>query len=90
MEVYFMEHREREVPMTLLDTQKEKWYQVKEIREKENVQRRLEALGILVGTRVQVLNQKRSGSTIIRVRGTRWALGRTIAAGIEVEDCEHE
>lgn len=71
--------------MTLLDTQKGKWYQVRDIEEKENVQRRLEALGILTGTRVLVLNQKKSGSTIIRVRGTRWALGRDIAGGIVVE-----
>lgn len=76
--------------MTLLDTQKGKWYQVKRIIEKENVQRRLEALGILEGTRVQVLNQKKSGSTIIRVRGTRWALGRDIAGGIEVEGYGNE
>ena len=45
--------------MTLLDTQKGKWYQVKRIIEREKVQRRLEALGILEGTRVQVLNQKK-------------------------------
>lgn len=72
--------------MTLLDTQKGNWYRVKNIIEKENVQRRLEALGILEGTRVQILNRKKSGSIIIRVRGTRWALGRDIAEGIEVED----
>ncbi len=76
--------------MTLLDAEKEKWYQVRQIREKEPVQRRLEALGILEGTRVQVLNRKRSGATIIRVRGTRWAVGKSIAGGILVEGCEHE
>lgn len=71
--------------MTLLETQKGESYRVKNIMEQENVQRRLEALGILEGTRIQVLNQKKSGSTIIRVRGTRWAMGRDIAGGIEVE-----
>lgn len=49
--------------MTLLETKTAQWYQVEEIHEWENVQRRLEALGILEGTRVQVLNQKRNGST---------------------------
>ena len=68
--------------MTLLETKTTQWYQVEEIHEWENVQRRLEALGILEGTRVQVLN----GSTIIRVRGTRWALGKEIAGGIEVKE----
>lgn len=76
--------------MNLLDTEKGCWYRVLDIAEKENVQRRLEALGILSGTRVQILNQKKNGSTIIRVRGTRWALGRDIAGGILVEDCENE
>ena len=72
--------------MTLLETKTTQWYQVEEIHEWENVQRRLEALGILEGTRVQVLNQKRNGSTIIRVRGTRWALGKEIAGEIEVKE----
>lgn len=75
--------------MTLLETQKGDWYKVRDIVEKVNVQRRLEALGILSGTRVQVLNRKKNGSTIIRVRGTRWAIGREIAGGIEVEECEN-
>ena len=76
--------------MTLLDTQKGKWYHVKKILEQEKIQRRLEALGILEGTRIQILNQKKCGSTIIRVRGTRWAVGRDIAKGIEVEGCQNE
>lgn len=76
--------------MTLLDTHKGKWYHVNRITEDEKVQRRLEALGILEGTKIQVLNQKKNGSTIIRVRGTRWALGHDIADGIEVEGYENE
>ena len=43
--------------MTLLETKTTQWYQVEEIHEWENVQRRLEALGILEGTRVQVLKR---------------------------------
>lgn len=71
--------------MTLLETKKGNLYQVVNIQEEEQIQRRLEALGILEGTRIEVMNQKKSGSTIIKVRGTRWALGSKIAAGIEVE-----
>lgn len=71
--------------MTVLDAQSGQWYRVKNIHAKANVQRRLEALGILEGTRIQILNQKKSGATIIRVRGTRWAVGKEIAGGIEVE-----
>ena len=72
--------------MTLLETKTGEWYCVKGISEAENVQRRLEALGILEGTRIEVLNRKNTGATIIRVRGTRWALGKEIALGIEGEE----
>lgn len=72
--------------MTLLETKKGESYKVLDVHEEENVARRLEALGILEGTRIEVLNQKKAGATIIKVRGTRWALGEDIAKGIEVED----
>ena len=60
-------------------------YRITSVQEQEKIQRRLEALGILEGTKVVVLNRKRNGSTIIKVRGSRWALGNEIAEGIEVE-----
>ena len=61
-----------------------------DVREEEKISRRLEALGILEGTRVRVLNRKRNGATNIRVRGSRWALGNDIAQGIEVEELTDE
>ena len=61
-------------------------YRITSVLEQEKIQRRLEALGILEGTKVVVLNRKHNGSTIIKVRGTRWALGNEIAEGIEVEE----
>ena len=61
-------------------------YLITRVQEQEKIQRRLEALGILEGTKVVVLNRKRNGSTIIKVRGSRWALGNEIAEGIEVEE----
>lgn len=45
--------------------------------------RRLEALGLTLGTRVLVLGKKR-GALIVKVRGTRFAVGRGIAGRIEV------
>ncbi len=60
------------------------------VQEEERLLRRLEALGILEGTRVHVLNRKRNGATIIKVRGSRWALGNDIAQGIEVEETKDE
>lgn len=76
--------------MTLLETKTGNIYQVQIIRQEEKVLRRLEALGILEGTKVEVLNRKNTGATIIKVRGTRWALGEDIARGIEVEGYGHE
>ena len=45
---------------------------------------RLVALGLTAGTQVTVLNNKRSGSVIFNVRGTRLAVGRRIAERIVV------
>ena len=61
-------------------------YRITSVQEQEKIQRRLEALGLLEGPKVVVLNRKRNGSTIIKVRGSRWALGNEIAEGIEVEE----
>ena len=49
-------------------------------------EKRLEALGMTKGTPVEVLNRKRSGTMIVRVRGTRFALGRGITGKIEVAE----
>ena len=76
--------------MKLNETPIEKDFRVADVREEEKILRRLEALGILEGTRVRVLNRKRNGATIIKVRGSRWALGNDIAQGIEVEKLTDE
>ncbi|MCH3968660.1 MAG: ferrous iron transport protein A [Atopobiaceae bacterium] len=46
---------------------------------------RLEALGMTPGTTVEVLNNKSRGTIIIRLRETRFALGRGVSSGIHVE-----
>ena len=46
--------------------------------------RRLEALGMTDNTPVSVLNRKGRGILIIRLRGTRFALGYNITKNIEV------
>ncbi len=49
--------------------------------------RRLEALGVNCrSTPLLVMNKKNSGTMIIKVRGTRLALGRRITGGIEVKE----
>ena len=41
-------------------------------------------MGINSGTKLRLMNRKRNGTVIIKVRGTRWAIGRDIAGGILV------
>ena len=48
------------------------------------VEHRLEALGMTIGTRVAVLGRKDKGTLILKVRGTRFAMGRGITQKIEV------
>lgn len=66
-------------------------YIVQSVVVDEKVNRRLEALGVNEMTPVTILNKKGSGTLIIKVRGTRLALGRKIAEGIEVKEAvDHE
>ncbi len=60
-------------------------YAVREISLALPVKRRLEILGMTMNTVVKVMNTKKSGSKIIKVRGTRFALGAEFAESILVE-----
>ena len=59
-------------------------YKVSDIELPTNMEKRLEALGMTRGTSVAVLNSKSQGVLIIKVRGTRFALGRNITKNILV------
>ncbi len=63
-----------------------KSYAIREISLELPVKRRLEILGMTQGTVIAVVNSKRSGSKIIRVRGTRFAIGRDFVEKIQVEE----
>ena len=66
-------------------------YKVQDIKLPVNIEKRLEALGMTRGTPVTVLNSKGHGILIVKIRGTRFALGRNITkklyAGIDLIDC---
>lgn len=49
-----------------------------------HMEKRLQALGMTSGTKVIVLNNKSGGTLIIKVRGTRFAIGKGISKNIEV------
>ncbi len=72
--------------MTLFEAKKETTYVVKGLYVEEAVTRRLQALGLNDGTCLTVLNRKKKGAIIIKVRGTRLALGKHISSGIEVNE----
>lgn len=59
-------------------------YKVKEIKLPINIEKRLEALGMTQGTPIEVLNSKGHGILIVKIRGTRFALGRNITKNILV------
>lgn len=59
-------------------------YKVEDIDLPVNIENRLEALGMTRGTSIAALNSKSRGVLIVKVRGTRFALGRNITKNILV------
>lgn len=74
--------------MKLLEGEIGKKYIVRSVVVEGAITRRLEALGVNENTQIAVLNKKQSGTMIIKVRGTRLALGKRITGGIEVEEAD--
>ena len=72
--------------ITLWNAEKDKSYTVESILLENLIARRLEALGINEGTVIKVLTKKKSGAMVVKVRGTRLALGKAITSVIEVRE----
>ncbi|MBE5961205.1 MAG: ferrous iron transport protein A [Lachnospiraceae bacterium] len=72
--------------MTLRDGKKGHRYSVCSMELEQSTKMRLQALGLTDGTKIEVLNSKKSGSVIFNVRGTRLAIGKDIAECIEVAE----
>ncbi len=72
--------------MYLKDAQIGRTYVVQKIDLPFQLERRLEALGMTNQTPVSVLNRKGKGILIIKLRGTRFALGYNITQNIEVKE----
>ena len=72
--------------MTLKEGQIGQHYIVKELKLEQAISRRLEALGLIGGTRIQLLNQNKDGAVVFKVRGTRLAIGNKIAEAIHIEE----
>ena len=68
--------------MQLKDAQIGKTYIIQDMKLPFQMERRLEALGMTKGTPVSVQNRNGKGILIIKLRGTRFALGYNITKNI--------
>ena len=64
--------------MNVSQAQKGRTYLVKKVNLEGNIERRLEMLGMTDQVKLMVLNKKNQGAVIIKVRGTRFAIGKEI------------
>ena len=72
--------------MTLYEAKKGGSYCIESLYVEPSITRRLQALGLNDGTIVYILNRKKRGALIVRVRGTRLALGKHISSSIEIRE----
>ena len=68
--------------MTLYTAQQGKKYLVKKLDMEEKTQIRLESLGLTENSMIELISSVRGGASIVKIRGTRFALGREICEGI--------
>ena len=72
--------------MFLNDAQTGKTYRVEDFHLPLLLERRLEALGMTRATPVRVINRKGKGILIVKVRGSRFALGENITRNIAARE----
>lgn len=72
--------------MRLKEGQNSGGYIVEKIDIEQNLERRLEALGLTEGSYIEVLNNDKKGAMTVRFRGTRFAIGKRIADHIIVRE----
>lgn len=59
-------------------------YIIEEIKTDDTTKTRLQVLGILKGTKIEILNKRVNGSIIIKVRGTRLGIDKEISKSIKI------
>ena len=72
--------------MTLNNAKVGTSYTVENIDLKIDIKRHLEAIGMILNTTIEVLNKKRNGAVIFKVRGTRLAVGKNISQNITIKE----
>lgn len=64
-------------------------YQVLSVNiEETELEKRLQALGLTVGSLITVLNNDKKGSMTVKFRGTRFAIGKKIADHIQISEVQ--
>ena len=77
--------------MQLYEGEIGKTYIVEDMHMPLETERRMETLGMTRKTSVTVMNKKRRGAMVIKLRGTRFALGQEILKHIQVKEAgSHE
>ena len=64
-------------------TTKEK-YIIEEIKTDNITKIRLQVLGVIRGTKIEILNKRINGAIIIKVRGTRLGIDKEISKSIKI------
>lgn len=76
----------KDLSMRLCEGVPGKTYTVRAIQLAMQMERRLEALGLTPGGTIEVLNKKPHGAMIVKFRGSRFALGRSMTEKILIEE----
>ncbi len=71
--------------LRLTETIEKKNYTIEKISLEEDVTRRFYSLGMTENTELTVLGAKRNGARIIKVRGSRFAVGKSFCEEIYVK-----
>ena len=61
-------------------------YEVLDLHLEPELERRMMALGLTAGTRIEIVNNQKKGAVIVKFRGARFAFGRRIADQIQVKE----
>jgi ferrous iron transport protein A len=72
--------------MKLSEAKRDHQYCLNEMKLSNDTLIRLQSLGMTKGTILFILNRKKGGSVIFKVRGSRLAVGKKIASCIDVEE----
>ena len=72
--------------MNLKEAKEGNYFSVIDMHLPLETERRLEVLGLTEHSKIFVMSNKKKGAMIVRIRGSRFALGRKIAENILVEE----